>query len=353
MLEYIFSLTIFLAFVTYLLTTNTLKWVRNNNLLDDPNSAKSRKYQKVPVPLLGGSPACLASAIGMSILWLTVKFNIFGLEVILRQNLEPFKLIFVILAILLMLVGGYLDDRYQMSPKYQILFILGAIALVVFGSGVLVDYTKFTNSLPYFVSVILTFTWLGFCTASTKFLDGHDGLVLSVGIISFATIASVAMLQQINQPLVALFSLCWIICLSVFAYWNFPNAKAYLGEGASEIIGFMIGVLSILSGAKVVTAFCILGWFILDILLVWAIRITQGKNPLTFADRNHWHHRLVDIGFNKFQVLVLTWLILLASSFVAIQTTNWQKFSFLGIEIIFLLVIFFVSSKIKKSQNKD
>jgi UDP-GlcNAc:undecaprenyl-phosphate/decaprenyl-phosphate GlcNAc-1-phosphate transferase len=333
---------------TLVLTRFTIAWVKKTKLMDDPNSALERKYQKIPVPLLGGSPAVIVATIMMAMIWFSLKTNFLNLSVELNLNLQPFKIVYIIIAIIIMLIGGYLDDRYQMSPKLQILFILGSIALVVFGGGLVVDYTSFTGSLPYMVSILISFAWLGFCTASTKFLDGHDGLVTSVGIINFLTIASISFLPIINQPLIFLLTLVWACCLAMFAFWNFPNAKAYLGEGASEIIGFMIGVFSILSGAKVATSICILGWFILDIILVWFVRLSKGKNPLTSADRNHWHFRLLDIGFNKIQVLVFTWIILLVSSFVAIYGSTSLKVGYVFFEALFLICIFIISTSFKK-----
>jgi UDP-GlcNAc:undecaprenyl-phosphate/decaprenyl-phosphate GlcNAc-1-phosphate transferase len=341
-------ITIFCIIFTITGTKFSINYSKNNHLMDDPKSASFRKQQKEPIPLLGGTTACFIASFAMGVLWLFVKYNWFGLESVFRQNLEPFRLVWVIVAVALLLIGGFMDDKYQMNPKYQVLFILLAIGIVFLGASVKVDYTSYTGSLPFIFSAFLTYTWLGFCTASTKFLDGHDGLVSSVGIISFATIASVTALPNINQPLVFAFCWFWIVCLSVFAFWNLPNATSYLGEGASEVIGFMIGVLAILSGAKVVTAFCILGWFILDILLVWSIRISQGRNPLTSADRNHWHHRLLDMGLNKMQVLIFTWIILLCSSYFALFANTYSKIGFLVFEVVTILGIYGLSLYYKK-----
>lgn len=329
--------------LTKLILLHSLK----NNISDDPKSDASRKFQKQPVLLLGGTALCLSSTIVMLILKFIIdNYQIFNDLKGNASGLSYLSLAAFMLSVVIMIIGGYLDDRYKMSSKYQLVFILLSITLFTLISGIRFD--PFYIGFGSMFSLVATIAWLGFCTASTKFLDGHDGLVVSVGLINFLTIACVALLDYINQPIVAVFAIIWAVGLFAFGVYNFPNARAYLGEGASEIIGFSIGVLSILSGAKIATTIAILGWFILDILLVWIIRIMEGRNPLTSADRNHWHFRLVDAGFNKLQVLIITWTILLISSLISVYGDAKLKIIFFVVQIFILLAIFGFTS----SQNK-
>ena len=346
---FLFLLLMFLTTVLSIVLTRILyTFAVKNNISDDPNSASKRKFQTTPVPLIGGTGACLTAITMMSVIWLLVKYNILNYE-LYANNLRPFKLIFVIIAVAIMLGVGYLDDRIQLKPKWQFLSIITGISLVVFGGDVLIrDITMFGN-FDYWISVFITFTWLGFATASTKFLDGHDGLVTTVGILNFLTIASIAITTKINQPIIFIFSMIWVFALSVFLFYNFPNANSYLGEGASEVIGFMIGVLAILSGAKLATALSILGWFVADIFLVWAIRIYEGRNPITSADRNHWHYRLLAFGLNKIQVLIITWVILIISSFVGLYGDTTQKTMLIISQVLILLIIYYFTPKNKQN----
>jgi UDP-GlcNAc:undecaprenyl-phosphate/decaprenyl-phosphate GlcNAc-1-phosphate transferase len=329
---------------SYLLTKLIIHFADSNNINDNPKSALFRKFQKQPVTLIGGTAACIMALLLMSITWLLVKFNFLD-SLLITSNLSEFKLIWVILACAIMLYVGYLDDKIQLSARWQFLSILSTILIVIFlGNIRIVNITSF-GELSYWTSIIITIGWLGFATASTKFLDGHDGLVTSVGFFNFLTIATISLSPKINQPIVFLFSWFWAICLGVFLFYNFPDAKAYLGEGASEMIGFMIGVLAILSGAKLATALSILGWFILDIFLVWAIRISQGRNPITSADRNHWHHRLLEFGLNKIQVLVVTWFLLTISSFIGVYGDTNQKLFLILLQFVILITIYIFTPK--------
>ena len=337
--------------VSFLLTKFINRFAIKSSIEDDPNSAKFRKFQINPIPLLGGNGAVVTSIIFTALLWLVQHYNIFGLR-LLNLNLTPFRIIYLILAIFVLLFIGFLDDKYQLNPKFQFLGILMAIFICIFLGNIRINSITIFNDFNYIISIAITTIWLGFCTASTKFLDGHDGLVVTVGMFNFLTIAHISLLSYINQPLVFLLSLTWTMALIPTLFKNFPQASSYIGEGASEIIGFSIGALAILSGAKVATTLSILGWFILDIFLVWLIRLFDGRNPITSSDRNHWHHRLLRVGFNKLQVLIITWIILIISSFIGVYGDTYQKTTLLAFQIL-LMIIIFVYTSINDTTKND
>jgi UDP-GlcNAc:undecaprenyl-phosphate/decaprenyl-phosphate GlcNAc-1-phosphate transferase len=208
----------------------------------------------------------------------------------------------------------------------------------------------FNTLIPnnYWISSFLALIWIGLCTASTKFLDGHDGLVASISAIAFINIAIISSI--INQPLILLISLFWAASCLGFLPKNLPNATVYLGEGASQVLGFMIGVLSIISGAKIATSFSIIGWFVLDVLLVFGYRIALKQHPFK-GDRKHWHFRLTDIGFAKWEFLCINWIILGISTAAATLLSTQLKVIFLVGVLIFLILLFLLTEMYKWRQN--
>ena len=146
-------------------------------------------------------------------------------------------------------------------------------------------------------------------------------------------------------------SLIWVGGIVGFLPWNFPNAKVYLGEGGSEIVGFVIGSFAILSGAKVATATTVIGWFIIDLIFVWILRVADRRNPLTSGDRLHWHHRLMDIGFSKVQVLGITALILLITSHTGLLVSEEYRIIVLLEQGVFLLLVFLLLAVIGKGKG--
>jgi UDP-GlcNAc:undecaprenyl-phosphate/decaprenyl-phosphate GlcNAc-1-phosphate transferase len=314
---------------------------------DDPNSAPNRKLQTKPVPLMGATSFILTSVLLMGFLWLINKYDWFSLRIFLQNNLESFRLIWIFTSIILLGIAGALDDLGKISTKYRFLIVGVAILVAIFLGGLKIETLSFPfqdlNLNVFLLPQLLAFLWLGFCLFATKLLDGLDGLVSSVGVVAFLTIASISALNTVNQPLIFIFSLIWAFGILGFLPYNFPSAKMYLGDGGSMIIGFMIGVFSILSGAKIATAVTVLGWFILDIFVVWTIRLLQRKNPLTTGDRNHWHHRLLSLGLNKRQVLVLTVFLLIITSQLGILLTTQDKILIPIFQMIFILVSLYLS----------
>ena len=346
-----YILTLLICLFCFVTSRFLTKWILLQSqswmVLDNPKLASERKFQKQPIPLLGGLSFVFTCGLSTALVWFIQKNNLFGLQEYLGQNLDyVFKISWILVGGLVLTLGGIFDDKYTFSTKWLALSVFIGLSVVVFGGGLSIDSFSFPfdKILPdnAFLSSCLAFIWIGLCICATKFLDGHDGLVASVGVLNLIVIAIIASFANINQPLIIILALSWASGILGFLPYNLPHAKIYLGESASEIIGFVIGVLSILSGAKVATTSGIIGWFIFDLLLVIYLRKKAGKSMFA-AGREHWHFRLLDSGLNKWQVLCLTLTILVISSiFSLVLPTIYKLFSILG-QFVVLIVIFFIT----------
>ncbi len=330
------------AIIGYIVSRMSRILALRYQLTDNPLSHPDRKSQKQPVPLFGGLGFFVVVIVALTGLWLEVKFNWFGYSEFLHQGFfYPFKLIYILIGGLIIYLAGCLDDAFELSPKiyFPMIFVGLLIAIVVGGVKIEnfaypFDKLAITDWLQYF----LAFGWVGICLVATKFLDGLDGLVTSVGIINLLTIAGVALSLSVNQPFIALVSIAGAGALIGFLPSNFPSARQYLGEGGSTIIGYFIGIFSLLAGAKVATIGITLGWFVLDILLVMFFRFLQSGSigSILKGDRTHWHHRLLDYGFSKIQVLAITaWLIITSSQIALNVPTAYKIWVLLGQYLVF------------------
>jgi UDP-GlcNAc:undecaprenyl-phosphate GlcNAc-1-phosphate transferase len=89
-----------------------------------------------------------------------------------------------------------------------------------------------------------------------------------------------------------------------FLVFNWHPAKIFLGESGSLWCGFMLGVLSIISGSKVATTLLVMGIPMLDV--VWVIiRRLRHRQGIATADRLHIHHRLLAAGLSQRQVALV------------------------------------------------
>ncbi|MCX6798338.1 MAG: epoxyqueuosine reductase QueH, partial [Candidatus Falkowbacteria bacterium] len=77
------------------------------------------------------------------------------------------------------------------------------------------------------------------------------------------------------------------------------------GESGSLLLGYILGVLAIISGGKIAIALLVMGIPILDV--AWTIwrRLLAGHNPFRLADKKHLHHRLLALGLSQRQTVLV------------------------------------------------
>jgi UDP-GlcNAc:undecaprenyl-phosphate/decaprenyl-phosphate GlcNAc-1-phosphate transferase len=358
----IFFLLVFAAFTTllsFLITYFVRILAIRFSITDNPLSNPSRKSQSKSIPLLGGFSVFLITTLTIAFLWLEVKYNILGVSPLLSLGFNyKFKMLYILLGGAIIYFAGFLDDKYNLKPKFYFPLVFLGLAVAVFIGGIKIDQFSYPfntlNLSSFYLQYILAFVWLGLCLVATKFLDGLDGLVPTVGLINLLTIISIALLPQVFQPFILVASIAFGASILGFLPFNFPNAKMYLGEGGSTIIGFFIGVLSLLAGAKVATVGITIGWFILDIAIVMLLRFLKtGKLAAIFqGDRTHWHHRLINLGLTKIQSLVLSASLLIIASQLGILASTRNKFWIIFTQMLLFFLAFIFSFK-ERGKNSN
>ncbi len=288
-----------LAFLISLATTFIVaRMAVKRKILDIPDT--QRHFHKSATPTLGGM------AIFTSFFLVTFVVGIFG-GYFLKGNIPLAVLIGIWISGAVLMVGGYLDDRYQLAAKHSIIFPIVA-SLIVVASGVravsihnpLTGNVIFLSSL---VSAIIVFVWTMTMTYTTKLLDGMDGLVTGIASIGGLVLFGLSLTPQVAQPQTALLAITLAGSFLGFLILNFYPAKIFLGEGGSTFAGFMLAVLAIVSGGKIATALLVMGIPLLDMLWVIIQRLVQRQSPFT-GDRKHLHYKLIEIGFSQPQAVL-------------------------------------------------
>jgi len=316
-------------------------------VLDAPTD--QRKIHKVPTPLLGGIAVIIAFMSGVCVAWPAF----FGGDIL------PKHLIGVCIAVSILAIGGAWDDRKNLPPHVQIVFPVLACLVVVasgigisyitnpFGGTIPLDHWRVTvfvwNGLPYGVTLfadLFTCVWLLGMMYTTKFLDGLDGLVSGVSAIGMLIIVVLSLLPGIFQPETATLSLIGAAAFLGFLAWNWNPAKIFLGESGSLFGGFILGVLAIISGAKIATALLIMGIPILDVLWVIGRRLFIEKHSPFQADRKHLHLRLLDAGLSQRAVVMILYVFTAVFGVVALLVQSKEKLIALAV----LLVVMFAMS---------
>ena len=203
---------------------------------------------------------------------------------------------------------GLADDRLELSPLPQYISQLLAAALAV-AFLIIIEYVNNpltglqTEDFPYLLTVTISLFWLGLMMNTVNWLDGLDGL--AAGVVAIACVVLfVNAAFRLNPPQysVALLPAALLGATLGFLPYNFAPARIFLGSGA-VFLGYVLGVLSIIGGAKVASILLVMGLPLLD--LAWQIvnRVLRGQNPTT-GDRGHLHFRLADLGLSQKQIVI-------------------------------------------------
>ena len=299
------------AFATSLLALPVWrKWCLRIKLVDDPGH---RKIHSAPVPLAGGfavlTGILLPLAVGGVLLKLGfVKISSAGLIVhgIDRRALELAVLALGAVAITLL---GWLDDRHELKalPKF-----IGQILIALAVAAACKRITLFVHSEIF--SYAVTILWLLTVINAFNFMDNMNGLCAGVGAIGAFIFALIAATN--GEYLVAITGFLMCGALVGFLPWNFPNARAFLGDAGSHLVGYLLAVMAILPHfynkqnqhpLAVLAPLFVLAVPLLDLAQVSIFR-TLNQKPFWIGDTNHLSHRLTRMGLNRTRAVLLLWL---------------------------------------------
>ncbi|MBL0048591.1 MAG: undecaprenyl/decaprenyl-phosphate alpha-N-acetylglucosaminyl 1-phosphate transferase [Bacteroidetes bacterium] len=294
-------LAFFTAFGIVLFSIPSLiKVAELKNLFDDPE--EFRKHHKHKTPTMGGIMIYAGTLFSWS-LW-------FPSHTIIIYN-------FIIATSLVLFFVGVKDDIFGTAAIKKLLaHLLVAMILVLMANVRITSLHGIlgVNEIPEWASIFLSIFTIIVIVNSFNLIDGVDGLAGSIGFVgalSFGTWFHVA-----GDHSMAVLAIALAGGLLGFLWFNFSPAKIFMGDSGSLVIGMFFAVMSIrliefdqsklfspLSEiSRPVFAIAVLIFPLFDTLRVFIIRIAKGISPFT-ADRNHLHHRLLDLGFNHRQTV--------------------------------------------------
>ena len=251
-------------------------------------------------------------------------------------------------------VMGLLDDLYPLPAYFKIAIQFIAIGIAIkFG----IHIQQITNPLggiivfPAGLDVLISALWLFLMINTINIIDGLDGLAAGVTGIFAAILFWLSLFAIVNQPDTALMAVVLLGAVGGFLYWNWYPAKIFMGDSGSNLLGFLIGALAIISGGKMATAALVLGFPILDFLWAGWRRLRQGRSPFS-PDREHLHHRLLDAGVSHPGVVHLILIASAAFGMAALLSGSKAKLVCLGIVGLVMIILIrtvFLPQKGKKS----
>lgn len=323
------------------LTFLVIKLAKKLKIVDKPD--QERKIHERATPLLGG--------LAIFATFFIILF--FVHDKLLTGNLLPRHWIGFFIGACFLMVGGFLDDKYNLKPSWQIIWPVLAIISVIAGG---VQIEKITNPFGGFIylgalSAVLIAMWLLGMMYTTKLLDGLDGLVSGMTAIGALVIFLFTMSARYYQPDIALAALILAAACLGFLFFNWHPAKIFLGEGGSLFLGYALGVLSIISGGKIAIALLVMGIPVLDVAWTIVRRLAAGKNPFRFADNKHLHFRLLNMGLGVKKSVLLFYAISIIFGLAALFLQSKGKaLALAALLAIMISVVMFFSYLDKKNK---
>jgi UDP-N-acetylmuramyl pentapeptide phosphotransferase/UDP-N-acetylglucosamine-1-phosphate transferase len=342
-MNYLYTLITFVSSIALALIVipKILFIAERHSLYDIPDK---RKTHKGNIPRIGGisfTPCILISTLFTFGLYFR---NIDKTDAILPFNIAEFS--FFISGLLLLFLAGVKDDLLGMRYRYKFAFQILTSGLTVL-SGIYINnlYGFFgIYELTPWIGIPLTILVLVFVINAINLIDGMDGLASGISIISLCIYGALYQLHGLWFYAILAFSTVGV--LMPFFYYNvFGNTKkgkkTFMGDSGSLTIGLILGFLSVrylcftpklflpLDNAIIIAASPIL-IPMLDVFRVIIIRAKNRKNIFK-ADRNHIHHKIMDIGWENSVSLMIMFC-----TCVGFCIINYVMILFLRAEIILI-----------------
>jgi UDP-GlcNAc:undecaprenyl-phosphate GlcNAc-1-phosphate transferase len=262
-------------------------------MVDQPDP---RKVHAVPIARTGGIGIVLGALVPIA-LWLPMNDLLYA----------------YLFGSLVLLAFGVWDDACELGHYVKFVGQFLAVIVVVYYGDLYVTHLPLLDAeLTATIGKPFTvFAMVGVINALNH-SDGLDGLAGGMSLLCLSAIAYLAYLvdEGAARNIAILIALATIGGILGFLRYNTHPARVFMGDGGSQFLGFTSGFLTVYLMEKINPALSpalpalILGLPIIDILAVFVQRVYHGMNWFR-ASRNHIHHRLLQLGFDHYEAVVI------------------------------------------------
>lgn len=351
-------------FVVLLSTPSLIKVAILKRLFDAPGD--TRKIHSRMIPTVGGIIIFAATIFSYS-LWFPSQYIHDCMDLV--RAMDDYK--YIVSTVLVMFFVGVKDDIIGTAPVKKLVahVLVGLVLVLMADIRIISMHGLFGISvLPNWASVFLSlFTYIVVVNAF-NLIDGVDGLAGGVGFIASAAFGSWFALA--GDYAMACLGFALAGSLFGFLIFNFSPAKIFMGDSGSLTIGLIISILAIklinydsslvkyhelVHVSKPIFAMAVLVYPLVDTLRIFIYRAVRGVSPFS-ADRNHLHHRLIDIGCSHRKAVLLIYfvniLIIGLTVAFAFLDANYTLI-IVGSTALFIAQIPFFIKKVKNRTEND
>jgi len=286
-----FPTVLLIVFVVALMTSLAVAAKLTRVIVRPRLPERSRQWSASRIPRIGGVAIFAATTVAV-LAAASANALLTGAMPQLPELAEA-----LVVASSILFIVGLVDDIRGVPPAVK-LAAQTLAALVVFYAGFRIDDVSLFPGYTLHLGVLalpITVIWLVGVSNAFNLVDGLDGLAGGVAIIGL--LAGVTAALTLGNPTVPLYTVALTGALLGFLRYNFPQAKLFLGDSGSLVVGFLLAVLVVKGSTDsqqitrgLVPIFA-LAYPLLDTGVAILRRWLRGV-PLSRADHRHIHHQL-------------------------------------------------------------
>ena len=194
--------------------------------------------------------------------------------------------------------------------------IQALLTVILISSGfrfkeIYIPFIQYTLPLGLF-SYPLTFIWIVGVSNAINLIDGMDGLAGGLSCFGLVSVGLYSLvLNDIGLSILA-FTLAG--SLLAFLIFNFPPAKIFMGDAGSYVVGLTLAVVPLANNPQydsvtlyLAVTVCIIPIF--DTFSSMIRRMVFYRVSFFTPDKEHTHHKMLNLGLSTLQVLTIVYLI--------------------------------------------
>ena len=296
-----------------------------------------RHIHSSPIPRLGGVAVFTTSLIVFGMYWGMCK-----LGWIAGAASKPVATIFGIGSVFFAV--GLIDDFRSLGPWTKLLIEVGGGAALFF-SGIHAGVCAGPGSslVSKLICLLATVGWVVLICNAINLIDGIDGLAAGAALFSMVTIFTLAVG---SRPGIAAATAILAGSMVGFLIFNFNPASIFLGDSGSLFLGFVLSGLVLAEShlqtrvESVVLPILSFALPLTEVAISLLRRFLNG-HALFGADREHIHHKLLDLGLTQRQAVAILYGVSALCTLLAIMVHKSAGVIMVPFAAILLLVAFF------------
>lgn len=284
-----------------------------------------------------------------------------------------YKLLLILWFWAVITLVSFLDDLISLSPKTRLIlqiiigWIIGVTSIKIWYVSNIFWWIIELETLSaviagkevFIIPLLFTIFWYVFVFNALNWTDWIQGNTSGLSLICFLVIFLLGLKLYMtddypggleNAEFIMRISLILVGVLIPFFYFDYKE-KILMWDSGTMFLGFMLATIAIISGWKVATVLAVFGIYAVDAIYVIARRILKWKNPLSW-DFTHLHHRLLDVGFTKNQILILVFSLSFFFWITALFLDRTGKIIVFVIIALFVVFLSYILQRVKKISFK-